>query len=124
MSSQSLPSIYQLKIALKGSRPPIWRRFQVASNDNLEDLHFILQIVMGWENAHLHEFSQGTMRYGHPDEDYPSDILNENDYRLDQVLRKEKEKLIYDYDFGDGWRHEVLLEKYSRLIPKSFYHSA
>lgn len=111
MSSKSLRSIYQLKVILKGSQPPIWRRFQIASSDDLEDLHIVLQIVMGWENEHLHEFSQGRTRYGLPDEDFPSDILHENDYRIDQVLKKEKDKLIYDYDFGDGWQHEVILEK-------------
>jgi len=111
MSPQSLRSIYQLKVTLKGSKPPIWRRFEIASSDDLEDLHITLQIVMGWQDEHLHEFSQGNLRYGLPDEDYPSDILHENDYRVDQVLKKEKDKLIYDYDFGDGWRHEVLLEK-------------
>lgn len=111
MPSQSLRSIYQLKVTLKGSKPPIWRRFEIASSDDLEDLHITLQIVMGWQDEHLHEFSQGNNRYGLPDEDYPSDILHENDFRIEQVLKKEKDKLIYDYDFGDGWRHEVLLEK-------------
>lgn len=111
MTAQTLRSIYQLKVALKGARPPIWRRLQIASSDNLEDLHIALQIVMGWTNDHLHEFSMGRVRYGIPDEDFPSDILDEADYRLAQVLRKEKDTLNYDYDFGDGWVHTVVLEK-------------
>ena len=94
MAAQPLRSIYQLKVTLKRSKPPIWRRFHIASSDDLEDLHIVLQIVMGWDHEHLHEFSHGNNRYGLPDEDYPSDILHENDYHIDQVLKKEKDKLI------------------------------
>ncbi len=111
MTVRSLRSVYQLKVTLKGIRPAVWRRLQVASTDNLEDIHIALQIVMGWSNSHLHEFKKGRVRYGMPDEDFPSDILDEVEYRLDQVLKIEKDKLIYDYDFGDGWEHEVMLEK-------------
>ncbi len=66
---------------------------------------------MGWTNSHLHEFEHGRERYGVPDEEFPSDINDEIDYRLEQVLQKEKDKLQYTYDFGDGWEHEVVLEK-------------
>ena len=111
MTTRALRSIYQLKVSLLGSRPPIWRRLLVASTDNLEDVHIALQIVMGWANEHLHEFAKDGKRYGIPDEDFPSDVRDEIDYRLDQVLKKEKDKLNYVYDFGDGWEHEVVLEK-------------
>lgn len=111
MTARSLRSIYQLKITLNGVQPPVWRRLQIASTDNLEDIHIALQIVMGWTNSHLHEFTKSRDRYGVPDEDFPSDVKDELDYRLDQILKKEKEKLNYAYDFGDGWEHEVVLEK-------------
>lgn len=111
LTAKSLRSIYQLKVTLKGMRPPIWRRILVASTTKLDDIHLILQIVMGWTDSHLHEFIQGRNRYGEPDEDFPSDAQDETQYRLDQILKKEKEKLIYIYDFGDGWEHEVVLEK-------------
>lgn len=109
--AKSLRSIYQLKITLKGIRPPIWRRLLVASTTKLDGIHLILQIVMGWTNSHLHEFIQGRDRYGMPDEEFPSDAKDEAQYRLDQLLKTEKEKLIYIYDFGDSWEHEVVLEK-------------
>jgi len=91
----------------------IWnlRRLRIASTSNLEDTHIALQIVMGWTNSHLHEFVCGRDRYGISDEDFPSDLHDEVDYRLDHVLKKEKDKLAYIYDFGDGWEHEVVLEK-------------
>lgn len=109
--AKSLRSIYQLKITLKGIRPPIWRRLLVASTTKLDGIHLILQIVMERSDSHLHEFIQGRDRYGMPDEEFPSDAKDEARYRLDQLLKTEKEKLIYIYDFGDGWEHEVVLEK-------------
>ena len=111
MNTRPLRSIYQLKVTLKWSRPPIWRRLQIASTDNLEDLHIVLQIVMGWTNSHLHEFASGRDRYGVLDEEFSSDVHDEIEYRMDQVLQKEKDRLNYTYDFGDGWEHELVLEK-------------
>jgi len=111
MTARSLRSIYQLKVTLEGVKPPVWRRLQIASTDRLEAVHTALQIVMGWADSHLHEFAKGRDRYGVPDEDFPSDIRNETGFRIDQVLKKEKDTLTYRYDFGDGWEHEVVLEK-------------
>lgn len=111
MAAKSLRSIYQLKVTLQDISPPIWRRLLVTSTVSLEDLHIILQIVMGWTDSHMHEFAKGSDRYGIPDEYSSSDMHDEATYRLDQVLQEEKEKLIYTYDFGDSWEHEVLLEK-------------
>ncbi|HBV21871.1 MAG TPA: hypothetical protein DEF07_09150 [Nitrosomonas sp.] len=119
MNTRSLRSIYQLKVTLKNIRPPIWRRFLISSTTNLGDMHLVLQIVMGWANVHLHEFVKENERYGEPDIEFPSDIHDETEFRLDQILKQEKEKLIYIYDFGDGWEHEVLLEK---VLP--FKHDA
>jgi len=111
MKIQSLRSIYQLKVTLKGARPPIWRRLLVESTDSLEEVHIALQITMGWTNSHLYEFVQGQIRYGIPDEDFPSDVRDTLEFRLNEVLKKEKDKLVYFYDFGDGWQHDVVLEK-------------
>jgi hypothetical protein len=111
MTAKALRSIYQLKVTLKGIRPPIWRSFLIASTASLENVHHVLQIVMGWTDSHLHEFAKEDIRYGMPDAEFPSDVRNEAKYRLNQVLKQEKEKLLYTYDFGDGWEHEILLEK-------------
>ncbi len=111
MKAKSLRSVYQLKVTFKGIRPSIWRRFQIASTESLEDTHIVLQMVMGWTNSHLHEFINGRDHYGVPDDEFPSDVCDEAKYRLDQVLKQEKDKLLYEYDFGDGWVHDVVLEK-------------
>ena len=111
MATQSLRSIYQLKITLKHSQPSIWRRLRVVSTENLADLHGVLQITMGWSDEHLHEFVQDRKRYGTPDQEFPDNVIDEANYRLNQLLKKTNDTLIYVYDFGDSWEHEVVLEK-------------
>ncbi len=62
-------SIYQLKITLRGSKPPIWRRVQTVGGVTLSELHAIIQVAMGWDGGHLHEFEVGRTRYGEPEPD-------------------------------------------------------
>ena len=63
-------SFYQLKITLRESKPPIWRRIQVKSNTTLTKLHDLFQIVMGWTDSHLHQFIIHGTEYGVPHPDY------------------------------------------------------
>jgi hypothetical protein len=106
-------SIYQIKVALRDSKPPIWRRIQVSSDINLGKLHRILQVVMGWTDSHLHQFIAGGTYYGEPDPNYSNmyDMRDEKRVKLYQLVRGEKSKLRYQYDFGDSWEHELLVEK-------------
>ena len=105
--------IYQLKITLKYIRPPIWRRVQVPSDIILARLHRIIQVAMGWYDSHLHQFIVGEKYYGVPsiDEFSELELKDERRARLKEVLSKPKKKIVYEYDFGDGWEHEILLEK-------------
>lgn len=113
--------IYQLKITLKESRPPIWRRFQVRSDVTLAKLHRIIQEVMGWFDGHLHQFIVGRIYYGVPDPDDLSETRDERKVRLDQILSVPGRKIVYEYDFGDGWEREIVLEKILSPDPKTRY---
>jgi Plasmid pRiA4b ORF-3-like protein len=105
-------AVYQLKITLQYSRPPIWRRVQVLGDATLAELHSTIQAVMGWNNSHLHQFTIDGEDYGH---DPYSDVLNEEDYTLHQLARGALVKFTYEYDFGDGWTHDIAVEK---LLPR------
>ena len=107
---QDIP-VYQLKVILKGSNPPIWRRIHVRGDISLGRLHDVLQIVMGWTDTHLHQFIIGRSHYGVPDPDDLMEVKNERRYKLMQIAPREKMKFLYEYDFGDGWEHEILVEK-------------
>jgi hypothetical protein len=102
--------VYQLKVTLRDIRPPIWRRIQVTSDITLFDLHGILQVVMGWYGGHLHEFDVFGTSYGDP-RVVKGDVLDEARVALGQLITDEKERFQYLYDFGDGWEHEIILEK-------------
>ena len=79
--------IYQLKVTLTASKPPIWRRIQVPSDTRLGKLHRILQVVMGWTDSHLHQFSVGQTAYGVPDPDFDLDVRSERTVPLSHVLQ-------------------------------------
>lgn len=113
-------SIYELKITLRDSRPPIWRRLRVRSDVTLFKLHSILQLVMGWMDGHMHQFVVKDKVYGRVDPEFP-ESENEKKVLLGQVLRKPKDSLIYEYDFGDGWEHTVVLEQVLGAAPGGKY---
>lgn len=106
--------IFQLKITLVGSKPPIWRRVEVPASDTLAQLHTIIQTAMGWHNCHLHQFTMGGAHYGIPDPGDFVEIHDERQVTLAQRFTAPKQKLTYEYDFGDGWEHALLVEK---LLP-------
>ena len=106
--------LYQLKVTLRLSKPPIWRRLVVRADMKLDRLHRVIQIAMGWSDCHLHQFRLGRVYYGVPDrefEGFGGETLNEKDYTLADLAPGPKKKFIYEYDFGDSWEHEVRVEK-------------
>jgi len=108
----SQPSVYQFKVSLKHISPAICRGFQVTDDITLYRLHLVLQAVMGWENYHLYQFTVGGLRYGEPDPEYGMTQRNARRYRLWQVFGgKRGTRAVYEYDFGDGWEHDLVLEK-------------
>ncbi|HUL12053.1 MAG TPA: plasmid pRiA4b ORF-3 family protein [Methylococcaceae bacterium] len=111
MKTKPGTSIYQLKVSLQGSKPPIWRRLLVAADITLPKLHDILQISMGWTDSHLHSFRTGNEYFGQPDGDFPSAMKSEARVKLNSLLQREKDSVIYEYDFGDSWEHRIVLEK-------------
>lgn len=112
--------VYQLKITLRDSKPPIWRRILVAEATNFATLHEIIQIAMGWTDSHLHAFDVGGEQIGipYPDEDF--DVLDSSKIKLKQVAG-EKSKFSYLYDFGDSWDHIIVVEKILPLEPGKQY---
>lgn len=113
--------VYQLKVTLDGSKPPIWRRLLVPGGATLADLHDILQAAMGWRNCHMHAFQIAGATYGTGGPYALDDALDEVDFRLDRVAPPEKGKFRYEYDFGDDWRHTIVVEKVVDPDPAARY---
>jgi hypothetical protein len=114
-------TIYQLTITLRGIKPPIWRRIQVPGDITLARLHQILQGVMGWTDSHLHQFIVGDTFIGAPDPAFGMETEDERGVRLSQVARGPRATFIYEYDFGDSWEHEILVENVSPATPGARY---
>jgi hypothetical protein len=124
--------IYVLKITLIDSSPEIWRRIEVPMDFSFYDLHDAIQHVMPWEGSHLHEFlikdktdksrKRATRRIGEPDLDNDSgvEVESEDDVFLKDCLPHAK-KVVYTYDFGDCWDHEIKLENVIQAEAKVKY---
>ena len=115
------PRAYRLKVTLQDVRPPIWRRFAVRDDITLLKLHELLQPIMGWTDSHLHEFIAAGTHLSRPEFDLPSPRGDESRVLLRDVLKKPNYRLVYNYDFGDGWEHAVVLEEVLAHEPRARY---
>jgi hypothetical protein len=125
-TSKKSDLLFQFKIMLLGAEPPIWRRIQV-QDCTLDKLHEHIQTAMGWTNSHLHQFEIKGERYGDPEllddgfEDF--ECVDSTKTLLSAILPKTGKRFAfkYEYDFGDGWEHEVLFEGNPSADPKAKY---
>jgi hypothetical protein len=117
MPSKAPQPIYQLKVTLSGTTRPVWRSMQVPGSMKLCCFHRTLQVVMGWADSHLHQFEKDGKYWGVPEwhESDRFDLIDESKAQLANVLKTEGDSMAYHYDFGDDWRHEVVLK---RIIPQ------
>lgn len=115
--------IYQLKVTLEGSKPPIWRRLLVRGDTTLAGLHSIIQAAFGWWNCHLHQFIISGLYFGEPNPEFDDyeEIRDEAEIKLRQITGREGFKFRYEYDFGDDWLHQVLVEKILPVEPGQAY---
>ena len=121
---RTVASLCQLKITLTGIRPLVWRRVVVPADIALSDLHLVLQVAMGWTNSHLHSFTVAGTSYTMPYEEGALEELrmeDERKVRLNELVTEAKDRFEYDYDFGDNWQHEVLVEKIGVADPNVTY---
>jgi hypothetical protein len=105
-----LGAVYQVKVTLHGAKPPIWRRLRLPASTTLAQLHQVIQVAFGWEDAHLHAFEAGGRRYSRPDFESWDEAADEGKARLLDVASRPGVRLRYIYDFGDSWRHDLLVE--------------
>jgi hypothetical protein len=112
-------AVFQLHIRLRDIEPAVWRRIQVWEDTRLPRLHRIIQMLFNWEDYHLHDFAAGRRVYSVPD---PDDALSgrkvadERGVPLTRVIGRVGDAFLYTYDFGDDWRHDILLE--AILLPE------
>jgi hypothetical protein len=105
--------VFALRVTLEDVNPLVWRRVLVPGSVRLHKLHRMFQAAMGWQDSHLHSFDIGNARYGMQLDDFPDDELDEGAVTSLRAIG-EVRLFTYDYDFGDSWTHEVVVESLSR----------
>jgi hypothetical protein len=103
-------STYELKIALTGIKPPVWRRIRLPATDTLEDLHHIIRIAFDRDDDHLHVFTADGRRYADPFHEL-DDSADESTARLGTILPRVGAAMTYVYDLGDRWEHRITVER-------------
>ncbi len=106
---------YQFKIQLQGiSKPPIWRVLKIPDNFSFHQFHLAIQNAFGWYNCHLYQFSEQGWRSDYSiqmqHEDSEADELDSGKTKIKNYFKETGDKMIYIYDFGDDWKHQVVLE--------------
>jgi hypothetical protein len=112
-------TVHRLKITLRGSQPPIWRRLEVPSDSTLEQLHHIIQTAFGWEGYHMWVFQTPAGDYGLADHELGH--RNAASQRLGKAASRPGARLGYTYDFGDDWEHDILIEAVIDAVPGAAY---
>jgi hypothetical protein len=120
---QGQDTSYQLKVTLEDTRPPVWRRLLMPAGATLADLHDAIQACMGWQDYHLHQFIVGDEYYGLPDPEYEGsvDMQDESLVSLGEIIPGQGFRFRYEYDFGDSWLHEILVEEIKPADPVRRY---
>lgn len=114
-------AVYQIKVVLQGCEPAIWRRLLV-QDTTLDRLSDFLIAAMGWNGGHLHIFTAGDKRYSIPDPEwYDEGMIDENAVKLSDIVSVKQRSFIYEYDLGDSWQHEVLIENVGPSEPGQRY---
>lgn len=116
----------EFRVELLGIRPAIWRRIRVPFQSTFWDLHVAIQDSMGWTDSHLHCFrvvdpeTREELEFGIPDDDDEGEILpGWSEFVCEFVDLGSRPIALYEYDFGDGWLHALILEDMGEADPGS-----
>lgn len=114
-------TVHQVKVSLHGAKPAVWRRLEIPSALTLDRVHAVMQTAFGWYDMHLHSFETVCGEFGVPDGEDWTECCDETAVSLAQVAAAEKARVSYVYDFGDDWRHNIVVEKIVAAEPGVAY---
>ncbi len=119
---RTIPKLYELHVELEDIEPRIWRRILVPGSIKLPQLHDLLQLVMGWTDSHLHSFEFGKKVFSSRHAELEElNMLDEAKHTLESVLGDSLREFVYEYDFGDSWRHLIQIKLVATPNTEWFY---
>ncbi len=122
LPKKAATTVHRVKVSLHGAKPPVWRRLEIPSAMRLDLVHEVIQVAFDWHGYHLHTFETVCGEFGSPDDDDDwSERKDEATAALAQVAAAERAKVVYSYDFGDDWRHDIVVEKIEPAEPGVAY---
>lgn len=102
--------LLHLKITLRHLQPPVWRRLLVSDRASFNKLHSLIQETMGWDNSHMHAFYVGGVEYAGYETAQECGVHCDENFYLHQLVKRRGQRFTYEYDFGDRWMHDILVE--------------
>ncbi|MEX2106029.1 MAG: plasmid pRiA4b ORF-3 family protein [Solirubrobacterales bacterium] len=112
--------VVQIKVQLRGvSKPPVWRRLLIRADTPLDRLHWVIVAAFGWAGYHMHVFKSGAEEFGVPDPQLG--FIDERGVSLGELIGGVGDRLLYTYDFGDDWEHEIVVEELRDADPEVHY---
>jgi hypothetical protein len=122
LTAEAADTIHVIKVGLHGAKPPVWRRLEVPSAMTLDRVHEVLQAAFEWQDYHLHQFETVCGEFGNPGQTAEwAELSDESAVSFGQVAKAERAKAVYRYDFGDDWRHDIVVEKILPAVPGVAY---
>jgi hypothetical protein len=119
--SKEETEVYQLRFWLREVSPMIWRRFLMKSDSTVADLHYCIQIAMGWSSTYLHQFIIHGKYYAVPCQDAAGGSDNACKVCLKDFQFRLRERFVYEYNFFDNWQYEIRIEQILSIVPKKIY---
>lgn len=110
-ASRSGAKLLQMKITLRGVQPPVWRRLLVSDRLLLGTLHTLIQRAMGWDASHMHAFYLDGIEYAGYHTACDCGVHCDEDFALHQLVKRRGQRFTYEYDFGDRWMHNIVVEQ-------------
>jgi Plasmid pRiA4b ORF-3-like protein len=113
-------AIFHLRVTLLGVEPAVWRLIRVPGDIHLGDFHSVLQELMPWEDRHDHRFLIGNEQCGARNRSTDDTVMcDESRVTLQKAVRLANGQFRYEYDFGDSWQHEIVIEKESPWVKEA-----
>lgn len=110
-AKKSAEKAFSLRLQVVGCTPRIWRRLLVRESLWLTRLHDCIQVAFDWFDYQTHQFVVDDLRFGNPSRKDEVQVEDDRDVTLADLELASRDRLLYEYHFGEGWQVDIRVEK-------------